>query len=107
MKPEVKKKWVEALRSGKYQQGGGALRLGDRYCCLGVLAEELGILEPWDLEDGSYACEGDRMGVPDTVLDSTTQSTLMHMNDGDDIDAPLDFKEIADWIEENIDESQS
>lgn len=34
-------KWVEALRSGKYEQGAGALRRTDsgeaRYCCLGVL----------------------------------------------------------------------
>lgn len=39
MNPEVKQKWVEALRSGKYKQGQGALRTGDGYCCLGVLCE--------------------------------------------------------------------
>lgn len=33
------KKWIDALRSGKYQQGRKALRRegdGDEYCCLGV-----------------------------------------------------------------------
>ena len=40
MNPEVKKKWLEALRSGKYKQGRWALRNGDNeYCCLGVLCE--------------------------------------------------------------------
>jgi hypothetical protein len=33
------KKWVEALRSGKYKQGKAYLRKGDKYCCLGVACE--------------------------------------------------------------------
>ena len=28
--------WVEALRSGKFKQGKGALLTGEGYCCLGV-----------------------------------------------------------------------
>ena len=32
--------WIAALRSGKYAQGYGALRVRDGYCCLGV-AEDL------------------------------------------------------------------
>lgn len=39
MKPEIKKRWVEALRSGEYEQGTGRLRWGDRFCCLGVLTD--------------------------------------------------------------------
>jgi hypothetical protein len=43
MKPEVKKMWLDALRSGKYKQGKGALKIktekGFRHCCLGVLCE--------------------------------------------------------------------
>lgn len=34
-----RKAWVKALRSGKYQQGKGALRDGEGFCCLGVLAD--------------------------------------------------------------------
>ena len=36
---ENRKKWVEALRSGKYKQGTGLLFDGEKYCCLGVLCE--------------------------------------------------------------------
>lgn len=44
MKEEVKKKWVEALRSGEFTQAQGYLRIVEegsspRYCCLGVLCE--------------------------------------------------------------------
>lgn len=39
MDPEAKRLWVEALRSGEYKQGVGALNRGDSYCCLGVLCE--------------------------------------------------------------------
>ena len=36
---ENAKKWVAALRSGKYQQGKNWLRKGDQFCCLGVACE--------------------------------------------------------------------
>lgn len=39
MKPEIKKRWVEALRSGEYQQAKDYLVSPDGYCCLGVLCE--------------------------------------------------------------------
>lgn len=44
MNPEVKKKWLNALRSGAYEQVTGALcKIKNEevigYCCLGVLAE--------------------------------------------------------------------
>lgn len=47
MNKAIKRKWVAALRSGKYKQGGGELRYerdeGDiRHCCLGVLCEVMG-----------------------------------------------------------------
>lgn len=41
------KLWVEALRSGKYEQGTGYLCRGGKYCCLGVageLATEAGVI---------------------------------------------------------------
>ena len=38
MKPQIKKLWVAALRSGEYTQGIGRLRTDDnKFCCLGVL----------------------------------------------------------------------
>lgn len=46
MKSSVKKRWLDALRSGKYKQGKGNLMdanpVGDgpaRFCCLGVLCD--------------------------------------------------------------------
>jgi hypothetical protein len=45
MNPEVKAKWVEALRSGDYHKGQFGLRYktpeghADGYCCLGVLCD--------------------------------------------------------------------
>lgn len=40
MDPGVKALWLEALRSGKYEQGNSVLRTADgKYCCLGVLCD--------------------------------------------------------------------
>jgi hypothetical protein len=46
MSPEIKLrmlKWIEALESGKYRQGKGALHshdeYGDQFCCLGVACD--------------------------------------------------------------------
>lgn len=54
MKPEIKAKWVEALRSGEYKQGKHKLAGDDltEFCCLGVLCdivkEDMGL--DWELE---------------------------------------------------------
>lgn len=44
MNPEIKAKWVAALRSGKYQQTEGTLNrpLTGGFCCLGVLCDVYG-----------------------------------------------------------------
>lgn len=44
MKQNIMKKWIKALRSGKYKQGQGTLKQYDskgnaQHCCLGVLCE--------------------------------------------------------------------
>lgn len=39
MNARVKKIWIEALESGKYEQGQGTLREEDSFCCLGVLCD--------------------------------------------------------------------
>lgn len=36
---ERRKRWVDALRSGEYQQCTEALRKGDAFCCLGVACD--------------------------------------------------------------------
>ncbi len=43
MKPEIKEKWIKALRSKEYKQGIGNLKTSvdncTEYCCLGVLCD--------------------------------------------------------------------
>jgi hypothetical protein len=64
MKPEIKSRWIERLRSGDYQQGRSYLRCDDpetgksTFCCLGVLCELA-------LEDGELEL------LPPTVGDPT------------------------------------
>lgn len=61
MKPEVKEKWVNALRSGEYSQSGGYLRTASGYCCLGVLCD-LYVKETndsWEFDDETFVSEDD------------------------------------------------
>ena len=39
MNQDIKDKWINALRSGEYRQGTGALKNSDAFCCLGVLCD--------------------------------------------------------------------
>ncbi len=43
MNRKIKKLWMDALVSGKYEQGKSKLRIrgskGDKFCCLGVLSD--------------------------------------------------------------------
>lgn len=59
MNPEVKEKWLTALRSGEYPQTKGALHNTEGYCCLGVLcdiAAKEGIVN--ELPPGEYHLYG-------------------------------------------------
>jgi hypothetical protein len=106
LKPEIKKQWVEALRSGEYQQGKMQLHKGDLFCCLGVLCA-LAVRAGADVEvrkeydDVFY--DGDWSGLPKSVMDWSGMETangftkrhlLIEMND-----TGSNFAEIADVIE--------
>lgn len=39
MREDIKVRWVEALRSGQYEQTEGLLANDNGFCCLGVLCE--------------------------------------------------------------------
>jgi len=39
VKKEIAERWIEALKSGKYEQGKMYLRRWGQYCCLGVLCD--------------------------------------------------------------------
>lgn len=93
MKPELKAKWLEALRSGKYRQGRGALQsYTGTFCCLGVLCD---VLDPtgWASNGGPeaprmYVYRGDErngylpMLLGEAIeLPSSLQSRLANLND--------------------------
>lgn len=66
MKQDIAVKWVEALRSGKYQQARSRLYDGEGYCCLGVLCEVMGhkfTKQP----NGSFSIAGSDSVLPDVV----------------------------------------
>lgn len=110
------KKWVAALRSGKYRQGTSFLNADGRLCCLGVACEvaltsavELHI----SVDSADYPSrravvryDGERRILPRAVqdwlglqtsvgsFDSTIGSSLTDMNDNGST-----FAVIADFIE--------
>jgi hypothetical protein len=108
MNPEVKKLWLEALRSGNYEQTRFFLRDKRGYCCLGVLCD----LHPdvdWSRSTPGvafYPFDEDEMDLgilPDKAsswsgLTDEQRNILMNMNDDG-----KSFEEIADYIENNID----
>jgi len=75
MNKELKKKWVSELRSGKYKQGKGLLRSGDKHCCLGVFCEiaaAAGVGKWIQLVDRLYFNDGKDDGLsllPSGVMD--------------------------------------
>lgn len=116
MNSEWKQKWIEALRSGKYEQGKHVLRSGDnKYCCLGVLCD---IVAPgaWDKEPSrnefsrvnQFYGHGDGLCSSSTSLSaavelevglgSANQRELVDMNDN----YGADFNAIANYIERNL-----
>lgn len=104
MNKAIKARWVAALCSGDYEQGVGHLRLDDRYCCLGVLAD---IVDPqgWRPDELNPTLSRHRGNsvYPDYSvgyacgLGQQEEIDLSTMNDGGKT-----FIEIADYIEENL-----
>lgn len=105
MKQEIADRWVEALRSGKYKQEQGALRFGNKFCCLGVLCD-ISKRDGWVIN--SYL--GQTSHLPYEVqawadLDSddgripSQAGTLAYLND-----SGKSFVEIADVIEKHWEE---
>lgn len=96
------KKWVKALRSGKYKQGKDRLRTGDKFCCLGVACDLY-------KKETNKDYKGSRKFLPRKIqkwlkLKSPHGSfgfnTLTTINDCEG----KTFKQIANIIEKHIDE---
>lgn len=124
----TKRRWVSALRSGKYAQGDSELyNPGDKsFCCLGVLcnisgvpASKLGGLGlPSDLTDYALSPKLDDADLVEYGIDVSDAESSSHgrsaydfavMYDGEltplsvlNDEECLTFNEIADLIEKNV-----
>jgi hypothetical protein len=99
-------KWLKALRSGKYKQDTGYLKSPIGYCCLGVAGRICKLtdkqIDGYDwLKENINITEKDLKLVPQELQGSSLSNGLVEilslMNDEGD-----SFKEIADWIEEEV-----
>ena len=99
MNSVIKKKWLNALRSGEYKQGQECLKNSEgAYCCLGVLCRITGNEDNRDMNQ-SYPTDTVN-GVPGEFmgLDGYMQNKLAIMNDSGD----HDFDSIAYYIESAV-----
>lgn len=112
MNKRIKKSWIKALRSGKYEQGEGALRKGDQFCCLGVLcdlhAKATG--DQWDADSNGYSYHGARAMLPEAVAnwaginddDPKLGPRRISKHAAATNDSGKDFSYIADRIEKYL-----
>ena len=117
MPKKLKEEWIKALRSGEYEQGKKRLRTlyrdgSEKFCCLGVLCD-IGIDGVWD--DDTCIMPAERHAYDDHSIGVPSQADLIAMGIGDPFDGTYfylaemndeanSFDEIADWIEDNIEE---
>ena len=112
MNPQIKQKWVDALRSGEYQQTQNYLRKEDGFCCLGVLCDLYGKENnvEWNLaSDGhNYKFQDKESHLPSSVIEWAGVDDDNPYVDGEIItlaglnDTGCTFEEIANLIEEQL-----
>lgn len=114
MNAELKQKWLDALRSGRYSQGKEVLKkvsyVGHaQHCCLGVLCEVVPLVQEVRMANKALGFELSGSGEADNKyltpsilayvgLTDSQQKELAAMND----DEGLLFDEIAAWVEKNV-----
>lgn len=125
MDPVIKAQWVEALRSGEYEQGNGRLHYrkdGEiKHCCLGVLCDlavksglevEVNPPEPAECKCGDHPPNPDSSvdgpfyydGYDDFLPDAVMEWAGLHrqnprIDDGED--APEDETATLSWRNDN------
>jgi len=67
--------WVKALRSGDYEQIDGALRINEKYCCLGVACDIA--LKSGDLTDDYRWETSDRFGTEEDFYSTALPSVVV------------------------------
>ena len=109
MNEEIKAQWIEALLSGEYKQGKGALRNSkDEYCCLGVLCDlyskNTGV--EWGIDPlGSHNMHSNVSMTPVQVdlwgeFANGTSGTLLELAEMNDFGRT--FEQIAEYIKEKL-----
>lgn len=100
-------KWVDALRSGKYEQGIGQLRHENNFCCLGVACHIAArdVRKRW--RDG-MTFDGEMDVLPASVMKWLGAKDANPDIDGRSLakfnDNGKTFAQIADLIEEHAEE---
>lgn len=113
MNPEVKAKWIAALRSGEYKQGFYQLRQSDgRSCCLGVLCDLHAKETKGEWMDGYYLGEWSRLPAPVIIWAGLEYDQYGKLPDGTSLFQHNDgqhgrimrkpFRDIADIIESQL-----
>src|SRR6056297_2776684 len=83
---ETTQKWIDALRSGKYEQNISALRSNDnKFCCLGVLCDiydptkwrNFNISKSWGSRISYPTIEASRVYYPDYVSNYIPEFNLL------------------------------
>lgn len=110
------RKWVEELRSGKYQQATQALCRGGAYCCLGVACQMMGLQSrpgaihildenAEDVLTDVLIFGGETTSAPDEVVEHLSLRTSVGGDAEDNVclaemnDEGATFAQIADAIE--------
>ena len=118
MNPEIKTKWLDALRSGKYTQGRGRLKSvspggATAHCCLGVLCE-IAAAEGITIETDHGTFDNEDSYLPASVQQwAGVDRGPMVKNDSGDVgfrevmldrlnDSGVGFDRIADLIETSL-----
>lgn len=112
LEKEFAKRWIAALRSGKYLQGQSYLENSfGHYCCLGVACRmdhpRVDLKDKYFIESSSYfgkrsVTKNLENSMPTLLRGTDTQNAFVkkvsEMNDDDD----ASFLDIANWIEQNV-----
>lgn len=100
MNKELKQKWLEALRSGKYKQGFMADRTWeDHYDVVAVLMD---IYDPTAWERWLTSYRYNKVDEVHALIDSKLLNTLTIKSWGN----RMKFDKLADWIEKKIPEDE-
>lgn len=105
MNAELKRKWIVRLKSSKEKKCKGGLHIGDKFCALGLLLDEIDntLWIPkhdrrmgWNHRNG--ICYNWLPADIESKVGSRQVEYIMTMNDKND----NSFEEIAQYIEENV-----